>query len=64
MALIAQFHDVAAVVPFLRKVIWIVPGLTVDGCLERLRELHGFIERHGSFVAYSQRLLVEAHKPV
>ena len=62
-ALRMEFHDIAAVVHFLRKVIWIVPGFTVDGYLERLRELHGFIERHGPFVAYSQRLLVEARKP-
>ena len=62
-ALRMEFHDIAAVVHFLRKVIWIVPGFTVDGYLGRLRELHGFIERHGPFVAYSQRLLVEARKP-
>lgn len=62
-ALRMEFHDIAAVVHFLRKVIWIVPGFTADAYLERLRELHGFIERHGPFVAYSQRLLVEARRP-
>ena len=62
-ALRMEFHDIAAVVYFLRKVIWIVPGFTVDGYRDRLRDLHGFIERHGPFVAYSQRLLIEAHKP-
>ena len=62
-ALRMEFDDIAAVVHFLRKVIWIVPGFSVDGYLGRLRELHGFIERHGPFVAYSQRLLVEARRP-
>jgi hypothetical protein len=30
-ALRMEFHDIAAVVAFLRKVIWTVPGFT--GCL-------------------------------
>jgi SAM-dependent methyltransferase len=62
-ALRMEFHDVAAVVYFLRKVIWIVPGFTVAEYRGRLAELHRFIERHGPFVAYSQRLLIEARKP-
>jgi SAM-dependent methyltransferase len=60
-ALRMEFHDIAAVVHFLRKVIWIVPGFTVDAYRDRLAELHSFIERHGPFVAYSQRFLIEAH---
>lgn len=62
-ALRMEFHDIAAVVHFLRKVIWIVPGFTVDAYRDRLAELHGFIERHGPFVAYSQRFLIEARRP-
>ncbi|WP_432092167.1 class I SAM-dependent methyltransferase [Streptomyces sp. bgisy100] len=61
-ALRMEFHDIAAVVHFLRKVIWIVPGFTVDAYRERLAELHGFMERHGPFVAHSQRFLIEARK--
>ncbi|WP_431953961.1 class I SAM-dependent methyltransferase [Actinacidiphila sp. bgisy167] len=61
-ALRMEFHDIAAVVLFLRKVIWTVPGFTVDAYRERLSELHGFIERHGPFVAYSQRYLIEARR--
>ncbi|MDX3098549.1 class I SAM-dependent methyltransferase [Streptomyces sp. ME01-24h] len=61
-ALRMEFHDIAAVVHFLRKVIWIVPGFTVDAYRERLAELHGFMERHGPFVAYAQRYLIEARK--
>ncbi|MFF3289258.1 class I SAM-dependent methyltransferase [Streptomyces sp. NPDC003023] len=59
-ALRMEFHDIAAVVHFLRKVIWIVPGFTVDAYRDRLVSLHGFIDRHGPFVAHSTRLLVEA----
>jgi SAM-dependent methyltransferase len=57
------FHDVAAVVHFLRKVIWIVPGFTVDGYRDRLRTLHHHIQREGCFVAHAQRFLIEARKP-
>lgn len=61
-ALRMEFFDIAAVVHFLRKVIWTVPGFTVEAYRDRLAELHDFIERHGPFVAYSQRFLVEARK--
>ncbi len=56
------FHDVGAVVYFLRKVPWTVPGFAVDGCRERLASLHELIEREGSFVAHSRRFLIEARK--
>jgi SAM-dependent methyltransferase len=36
--------DVGAVVWFLRKVVWTVPGFTVDAHLDRLRALHDVIE--------------------
>ncbi|MET9419415.1 MULTISPECIES: class I SAM-dependent methyltransferase [unclassified Streptomyces] len=62
-ALRMEFHDIAAVVHFLRKVIWIVPGFTVDAYRDRLASLHDFIERHGPFVAHSNRLLIEARRP-
>ncbi|MEV4684993.1 class I SAM-dependent methyltransferase [Streptomyces kurssanovii] len=58
-----EFHDIAAVVHFLRKVIWIVPGFTVDAYRDRLAALHDFMERHGPFVAHSNRLLIEARRP-
>ncbi|MFD3745477.1 class I SAM-dependent methyltransferase [Nocardia sp. NPDC058633] len=58
-----EFHDIGAVVYFLRKVIWIVPGFTVDGYRDRLRGLHDQIERDGSFVAHSARTFIEADKP-
>jgi SAM-dependent methyltransferase len=58
-----EFFDIGAVVYFLRKVIWIVPGFTVERHRERLLELHRRIEAGGVFVAHSTRMLVEARKP-
>jgi SAM-dependent methyltransferase len=57
-----EFGDVAAVVHFLRKVIWIVPGFTVAGYAGRLRALHEQIQVCGPFLATSVRFLIEARK--
>jgi SAM-dependent methyltransferase len=59
-----EFYDIAAVVHFLRKVVWMVPGFTVEAHEPRLRALHERIERDGPFVAHSTRHLIEARKPV
>jgi SAM-dependent methyltransferase len=59
-----EFHDIAAVVHFLRKVVWMVPGFTVAEYEPRLRSLHERIEAEGPFVAHSSRHLVEARKPL
>ena len=56
------FDDVGAVAYFLRKVPWTVPGFTVDGYRSELLRLHRVIEREGSFVSHSRRLLVEARR--
>ncbi|MFI9743519.1 class I SAM-dependent methyltransferase [Streptomyces sp. NPDC052494] len=58
-----EFLDVGAVVYFLRKVIWMVPGFTVDQYRDRLRQLHDQIQRDGAFVARTARFLIEARKP-
>ncbi|WP_430330669.1 methyltransferase domain-containing protein [Rhodococcus sp. ACT016] len=58
-----EFFDIGAVVYFLRKVIWIVPGFTVDAYGDRLRDLDEHIRADGPFVAHSTRFLIEAHKP-
>ncbi|MFF9560673.1 class I SAM-dependent methyltransferase [Streptomyces albus] len=58
-----EFFDVGAVVYFLRKVIWMVPGFTVARYRDRLRDLHERIETEGPFVAHSARFLIEARKP-
>jgi len=56
------FYDVGAVVYFLRKVIWTVPGFTADAYRERLASMHELIRREGSFVSHSERFLIEARK--
>ncbi|MEU8751076.1 class I SAM-dependent methyltransferase [Streptomyces chartreusis] len=58
-----EFNDIAAVVHFLRKVVWMVPGFTVEAHRPRLEDLHEQIESHGPFVAHSTRHLFEARKP-
>ncbi|MFF4956834.1 class I SAM-dependent methyltransferase [Streptomyces sp. NPDC001222] len=58
-----EFLDIGAVVHFLRKVIWMVPGFTVERYGSRLRSLHEQIRSQGPFVAHSTRFLVEARRP-
>ncbi|MFE3194297.1 class I SAM-dependent methyltransferase [Nocardia sp. NPDC059240] len=58
-----EFNDIGAVVYFLRKVIWMVPGFTVEAYRDRLHNLHRQITAEGPFVAYSARTLIEARKP-
>ena len=61
-ALRTVFNDVGAVVYFLRKVLWTVPGFTVDAYQEQLRRMHERIRAEGPFVAHAQRFLIEARK--
>jgi SAM-dependent methyltransferase len=61
-ALRVEFFDVAAVVHFLRKVLWTVPGFTPEAYDTELRRMHAHIERHGSFVSTAQRFLIEARR--
>ncbi|MEU9187853.1 class I SAM-dependent methyltransferase [Streptomyces sp. NPDC048484] len=58
-----EFRDIGAVVHFLRKVVWMVPGFTVDQYRPQLLSLHERIEAEGPFVAHSSRHLFEARKP-
>ncbi len=62
-ALRVEFHDVAAVVYFLRKVHWTVPDFSVQKYEQRLRAMHELIEGEGPFVSTAQRVLIEARKP-
>jgi SAM-dependent methyltransferase len=62
-ALRVEFFDVAAVVYFLKKVLWTVPGFTVPGYAEPLARMYQHIQAHGSFVSHAQRFLIEARKP-
>lgn len=57
-----EFLDIGAVIYFLRKVIWMVPGFTVAEHREKLRDLHEKITAEGPFVAHSSRFLIEARR--
>ena len=59
----AEFRDIGAVIYFLRKVIWIVPGFTVDRYRAELRTLHDRIQAEGPFLATTRRFLIEAVSP-
>ncbi|MEV4492836.1 class I SAM-dependent methyltransferase [Micromonospora coxensis] len=59
----AVFHDVGAVVWFLRKVVWTVPDFDVDRYRPQLAALHERIRAEGPFVAHARRFLIEAHNP-
>jgi SAM-dependent methyltransferase len=61
--LLTVFYDVGAVVYFLRLVVWIVPGFTVEKYRTRLRAMHEHIQQHGSFVGHAARFLIDARKP-
>jgi SAM-dependent methyltransferase len=61
-ALRVEFFDVGAVVYFLRKVLWTVPGFTVAGYAEPLARMHAHIEANGSFVCHARRFLIEARR--
>ena len=58
-----EFFDVGAVVYFLRKVPWTVPGFTVTGYAEPIARMHAHICEQGSFVSTAPRFLIEARKP-
>lgn len=62
-ALRTVFDDVGAVVYFLRKVLWTVPGFSVAAYRPQLLRLHEKIQSDGPFVAHAQRALIEARKP-
>jgi SAM-dependent methyltransferase len=62
-ALRAEYHDIGAVVHFLRKVLWTVPGFTVEAYRTRLVALHARIQTSGPFISHARRYLVEARKP-
>ncbi|WP_127498010.1 class I SAM-dependent methyltransferase [Actinoplanes solisilvae] len=58
----AEFYDIAAVAHFLRKVVWTVPGFTIERYRDRLRDVHEEITVKGKFVSYATRVLIEARR--
>jgi SAM-dependent methyltransferase len=59
----AEFFDLAAVAHFLLKVVWTVPGFTIEKYRAELRAVHERIVTDGVFVSYAKRVLIEACKP-
>jgi hypothetical protein len=57
-----DFHDVGAVVYYLRAVSWAVPEFSVDACIPRLRAAHETPEIWPVRVRL-QRFLLTATKP-
>ena len=58
------FNDVGAVVYFLRKVLWTVPGFTVQAYQQPAApDARARSRPEGPFVAHAQRFLIEARKP-
>ncbi|MCV6993146.1 methyltransferase domain-containing protein [Mycobacterium timonense] len=58
-----EFFDVGAVIYFLRKLSWVVPGFSVAEHHDKLLSLHKRIQAEGSFITHSSRVLIEARKP-
>jgi SAM-dependent methyltransferase len=56
----AEYFDIAAVAHFLRKVVWTVPGFTIEKYRPQLRAVHDQITATGRFVSYANRVLIEA----
>jgi hypothetical protein len=58
-----QFHDVAAVIYFLRVVSWAIPEFSLEECMPRLRAAH---ERPGAWpvTLRERRFLLVASKPI
>ena len=54
------FHDVGALVLFLRMVSWQVPDFDVDRYAHRLRVLHEEMERGHALMAYAHRFVLLA----
>ncbi len=59
-----EFHDIGAVIYFLRKVIWTIPGFSVPRYRDQLAALHERISSSGPFVSHATRFLIEARKPL
>jgi len=57
------FHDIGAVVYFLRLVPWIVPGFSEAAHRDQLLRLHDRIQAEGPFECTASRTLFEVTKP-
>lgn len=57
------FFDIGAVVYFLRLVVWIVPGFSVDAHRAQLRTLHDRIVHNGAYTTTASRVFIDAKRP-
>jgi SAM-dependent methyltransferase len=57
-----SFHDVGAVVYYLKAVPWLVPGFSVETHTDNLMRLQGRLQRKGQLVFEARKYLVEAGK--
>jgi SAM-dependent methyltransferase len=56
------FHDVGAIVYYLKAVPWLVPGFSVATHTNDLLRLHARLEREGALVFEARKYLIEAVK--
>jgi SAM-dependent methyltransferase len=54
------FHDVGAVVYYLKAVPWLVPGFSVETHTDNLMRLQGRLQRKGQLVFEARKYLIEA----
>jgi hypothetical protein len=57
------FTDVGAIVYYLKAVLWLVPGFSVESHLKYLLKLQEQLEDDQSLKFTSRKYLIEAHKP-
>lgn len=54
----AEFFDIAAVIVYLRKVVWLVPDFSVEKYRDLLERMHASMP----FVSHTERFLIEVRK--
>lgn len=60
---ISSFHDIGALVYYLKAVPWEVPGFSIEKHESKLKRIHQIIQTKGSFDVTTQRYILEAEKP-
>ena len=56
------FHDIGAVVYYLKAVPWLVPGFSVDTHTDNLMRLQERLQREGELVFEARKFLIQARK--
>jgi hypothetical protein len=58
-----RFHDVGAIVYFLKAAPWQAPNFTIAKSRNRLADLHARIESEGPIIVQGHHFLIEAIRP-